>query len=418
MALVIYPLTAPPTTPEGVTHGAPVACGASSAEMRVLFSSLPATGHLNSLLPLAEAVADAGHEVAICATPAFADDIAKAGFEHLPGGAESVTEFFRDAPPRSDPDRWRWAHRVAFATRAVDAMLPDLERHADRWRPSIIVRETAEFAGCLVAERMGLPHASLATGSWSGRDRMRHVVTEELDGWRAKLGLAPDPSAQMVFRYLSLGLTPPHWDDDDHPPTAHFVRYRHPRARQEPRPAWLDASRDRPLVLASLGTVHHAEAGIFEAIIEAVAEEPIEVVVAIGRDQDPARFGVLPANVRLEPFVPQLAVLEEAAAFITHGGFNSAKEALSMGIPLLVIPIGGDQPYTAERVEALGLGRRAGPHERTADIIRARLRDVLQDPTYRTAARAFAADMAALPGLDHAVRLLERLARDREPIVR
>lgn len=386
--------------------------------MRVLFTSLPATGHFNSLLPLAQAVADAGHEVAICATPAFAGDIAKAGFAHLPGGTATFTELFRDAPPRSDPNRWRWAHRVAFATRAVEAMLPDLEHHAAEWRPQLIVRETAEFAGCLVAERMGVPHASVATGSWSGLDRMRFVVTEELEHWRATLGLTPDPSGEMVFRYLSLGLTPPRWDDDAHPPTAHFIRYEHPRARQEPRPAWLDAPRDRPLVLASLGTVHHAEAGIFEAIIEAVAGEPIEVVAAIGRDQDPARFGRPPDNVRLEPYVPQLAVLEEAAAFITHGGFNSAKEALSMGIPLVVIPISGDQPYTAERVEALGLGRRVGPDERSAPIIRARLREVLADQTYREAARAFAADMAALPGLDHAVALLERLARDRAPIVR
>ena len=386
--------------------------------MRVLFSSLPAIGHFNSLLPLAEATADAGHEVAVCCTPAFADDVARAGFEHLPGGAEAFAELFRDAPPRSDPDRWRWAHRVAFAGRAVEAMLPDLERHAKAWQPDVIVRETGEYAGCLVAERIGIPHASVATGSWSALDRMPLVVADVLDGWRATLGLEADPSAAMVVRYLSFALTPQRWDADEHPATTHFLRYRHPRARREPRPAWLDAPRDRPMVLASLGTVHHGEAGLFESILEAVADEPIQVVAAIGRDQDPARFGRLPANVRLEPFVPQLAVLEECAAFITHGGFNSAKEALSMGVPLVVIPISGDQPYTAERVEALGLGRRVQRDERSVEVIRARLREVLADPAYRMAAVQFGADMAALPGLDHAVGLLERLAHDRAPIVR
>ena len=385
--------------------------------MRVLFSSLPATGHFNSLLPIAEAVADAGHDVAICCSPAFANDVSRAGFEHLPAGSESFVELFRDAPPRSDPDRWRWVHRVVFATRAVEAMLPELERHAAAWRPDVVVRETGEFAGCLVAERMGLPHASVATGSWSGLDRMRPVAAEELDRWRATLGLAPDPSAAMAFRYLTLMLTPPRWDEDAHPPTAQFFRYAHPRARREDRPAWLDEPRDRPLVLASLGTVHHAEAGLFEAIVEAAAGEPIQVVAAIGRDQDAGRFGTPPDNVRIEPFVPQLAVLEDAAAFITHGGFNSAKEALSLGIPLVVIPIGGDQPYTAERVEALGLGRRVGPDERSSDVIRARLREVLADPAYRAAARTFAADMAALPGLDRAVRLVEQIARERRPIL-
>ena len=47
----------------------------------------PATGHFNSLLPIAEGLADAGHEVAICTTPAFAERVAEAGYEHLPGGA-------------------------------------------------------------------------------------------------------------------------------------------------------------------------------------------------------------------------------------------------------------------------------------------------------------------------------------------
>ena len=282
------------------------------------------------------------------------------------------------------------------------------------------MRESAEFAGCLVAERIGLPHASLATGSWSSLDDRREVVADILDGWRQRLGMEPDPSAQMMYRFLHLALTPPRWDPEGvHPPTAHFIRYVNPRARREPRPAWLDEPRaDRPLVFASLGTVAHAEAGVFEAILEAVAGEPIDVVAAIGRDQDPARFGQAPSNVRIEPYVPQIAVLEEASAFITHGGFNSAKEALSLGVPLVVIPISGDQPYTAERVEALGLGRRVGPDERRSDVIRERLREVLTDPAYREHARGFAADMAALPGMDHAVGLLERLVRDRRPIPR
>jgi UDP:flavonoid glycosyltransferase YjiC (YdhE family) len=389
------------------------------APMRVLFSSMPATGHFNSLLPLAEAVADAGHEVAFCTANAFAADAARAGFEHLPGGADDFSSFFTDAPPRSDSERWRWAHRVAFATRAVEAMLPDLERQATRWRPDVMVRETAEFAGCLVAERLDIPHAALATGSWSLLDDRRDVVADVLDGWRKRLGLPPDPSAQMMYRYLAFGFMPARWDDGDvHPPTAHFFRYEHPRARAEERPAWLDEPRERPLVFASLGTVHHAEAGIFEAILAAVADEPIEVVAAIGRDQDPARFGEVSANVRIEPFVPQIAVLGQATAFITHGGFNSAKEALALGLPLVVIPIGGDQPYTAERVEALGLGLQVGPDERNPEVIRERLRTVLGDPGYADRARTFAADMAALPGADQAVRLLEQLARDRTPITR
>lgn len=201
----------------------------------------------------------------------------------------------------------------------------------------------------------------------------------------------------MMFRYLHLAFIPPRWDGDmTHLPTIHFIRYDNPDRPGEARPAWLDEPRDRPLVLAALGTVMNTLPGLFEAIIAAVDDEPIEVVAAIGRDQDPARFGTPPPNVRTEAYVPQIQVLAECAAFVTHGGFNSTKEALRLGIPLVVIPIGGDQPYTAERVEALALGRAVSPEERDPAFIRGRIREVLAEPRYRANAQRFSEEMQAL----------------------
>ena len=122
--------------------------------------------------------------------------------------------------------------------------------------------------------------------------------------------------------------------------------------------------------------------------------------------------------MRIEQYVPQIQVLAECALFVAHGGFNGTKEALRLGIPLVVIPIGGDQPYTAERVEALELGRAVSPEERDPATIRTRIREVLANTLYRDNARAFAAEMEALPPIEHAVGLMEQLARDRRPIPR
>ena len=114
-------------------------------------------------------------------------------------------------------------------------MLPDVESHVAAWNPDIIVRETGEFAR-LAAERMGLPHASIATGSWSSLDDRREVVADVLDGWRGRLGMEPDPSALM----MAIGTTI--WPSRRRagtatrsPPTAHFIRYVNPRARLELR---------------------------------------------------------------------------------------------------------------------------------------------------------------------------------------
>ena len=387
--------------------------------MRALFTSVPLVGHFNSMLPLARATAAAGHDVAVCCASLFADQVARAGLLHLPGGADGWARWTADAPPHGDPARHRFIQHRVFAERAPLSMIPDLLAHARTWRPDVIVRENGEWAACLVAETLGLPHASIGSGSMSGREDRRAFFADPISARRAELGLPYDPAAEMMFRYLHIAFTPPSWEGDDpRPATAHHIRYDNPERPGETRPAWLDTPRDRPLVFASLGTVMHDLPGLFESILEAVADEPIEVVAAIGRDQDPARFGTPPRNVRIELFVPQIQVLAESTLFVTHGGFNGTKEALRLGIPLVVIPIGGDQPYTAERVEALGLGRAVLPHERDPETIRSRVREVLAEPRYREGARRFSAEMQALPPMEHAVALLERLARERMPLPR
>ena len=128
-------------------------------------------------------------------------------------------------------------------------------------------------------------------------------------------------------------------------------------------PDWVGRLPERPTVLASLGTVFNKTPGVLEAIVQALADEPVNVVVVIGRDQDPSRFGPQPDHVRLEHYLPQPLVLEHCAAFITHGGFNSVKEALSAGVPMVVVPISADQPYSAERCAALGVGLTVAPDD-------------------------------------------------------
>ena len=387
--------------------------------MRVLFTALPATGHFNSIVPLAQAVAAAGHDVGICSSAAFAAETAALGFRHFAGGAANLASLTTDAPPISDPARGSFVQVQVFGGRAPRRLIPDLVAAIAAWKPQILVRESSEYAALLVAEQLGLPHASVATGAWSARDDRRAVFAAALSQLRAEMGLTPDPGAEAMYRYLHLSFSPPRWDGDAViPATTHFIRYANPALPGQTRPAWLSADRARPLVLASLGTLMYGVPGLFEAIIDGLAGEPLDAIVAIGRDTDLARFGEPPANVRLERYVPQIPILAECAAFVTHGGFNSTKEALSLGVPLVVIPIGGDQPYTAERCAALSLGRVVSVAQRDHTHIREATREVLTDPGYRANAQRFAADMRALPSIEYAVELLVRLATNHRPISR
>ena len=95
---------------------------------------------------------------------------------------------------------------------------------------------------------------------------------------------------------------------------------------------------------------------------------------------------------------------------MSHGGFNSVKEALAEGVPLVIVPVAGDQPYCAKRCQALGVGRVIGPAERNAAAIRAAGRMVLCDPSYREQARHMRDEACALPPAAAAVTALEQVA--------
>ena len=392
-------------------------------QVRVLFTVHPAAGHLNPLVPVARALSDAGHHVAVASAPSFRAEVESFGLEHLGAGLDwlmsdqSTWDAFPPMPPPG-PEFPAWVV-LTLADITTRRMVPDLLAIAGEWRPDLIVREGMEYGGAVAAERLAIPHASVAGNACAAVDSPaidyfpgnRLMLAEPLARHREQFGLPPDPEVRMPFRHLHMCFTPPAWDGTSapRPPNTRFLRHASTLAPGARLPDWVERLPDRPTVLASLGTVFNKTPGVLEAIVRALAEEPVNVIVAIGRDVDPAHFGRQPDHVRLEGYVPQALLLPHCAGFVTHGGFNSVKEALSEGVPMVVVPISADQPYSAERCAELGVGVTVAAGDRSADAIRDAARRVLGEPGYRTAARDFQAEMAALPGPERMVELLEEL---------
>jgi UDP:flavonoid glycosyltransferase YjiC (YdhE family) len=349
------------------------------------------------------------------------------GLPHLDAGLDWITSdhstwgAFPPMPPPG-PEFGAFVVRV-FADITARHMVPDLLEISDTWRPDLIVRESMEYGGCLAAERLGVPHASIGGNGYSAVDSPevhyfpgnRRLVAEPLARHRTALGLSPDPDNNMPFRHLHLCFTPPVWDGIRalRPPHTQFLRYINAERLGESLPGWVADLPDRPTILASLGTVFNTTPGILEAILEGVGREAVNLVVAIGVDRDPRDFGPIRPQVRLEPFVPQPSLLPHCDLFITHGGFNSVKEALITGVPMVVLPITADQPYCAERCAALGVARVIAPERRTPEAVRAAALEVLGDSSYRAHALDFREQMLALPGPDRMVELLEGLVLER-----
>ncbi len=382
--------------------------------MRVLFTTLPASGHWHPLVPFAEALRAAGHEVAFATDPGGCTAITALGFSCFPAGADETVEAARERLDRLaslGTDGAAWMMSNYFAGRWAAARLPDLLGICDTWAPAVLVREDTEFAGCIAAERAGLPQAAVQVAAW--RPWIRLLIAGPLNRLRDDVGLPPDPDLAMLHRDLLIVPGPPGYQDVDDPLPATARAVRHvafDRSGEESLPAWVTALPDRPVVYATMGTRFNHVPGLLEAILAGLRDEPVTLVVTVGRDRDPAEFGPLPAHVRVERYIPQSLLFPRCALVVTHGGSGTVLAALGHGLPMVIIPISADQPDNARRCARLGVAKIIASEERTPEAIRAAVRAVLAEPGYRRNAERLRQEMAPLPGPEHVVGWLERLA--------
>ena len=142
-----------------------------------------------------------------------------------------------------------------------------------------------------------------------------------------------------------------------------------------------------PLVYISLGTLFNDNVALLGVCFEALGELAVQVVLSRGRQG--ADVGLpyeTPRNFMVCDYVPQLAMLERAAVFVTNGGIGSASEGLRHGTPLVFLPQVWDNYLMAYQVEKLGGGVRLSAAPSAAEL-RAAVEKTLADPAYRENSR-------------------------------
>jgi UDP:flavonoid glycosyltransferase YjiC (YdhE family) len=378
---------------------------------RILFTFAGGTGHFLPLVPLARAAEAAGHVVAFGGQPGMLATIEAAGFTAYDTGGETLLVTAERMPLLAvDMERELEAVR-GFARRTARARAAAVFHLCQEWRPDVLVCDEMDFGALVAAERVGIPYATVVCIG-SGSFVWPELVAEPLDELRAEHGLPPDPNVSMLGRYLVLSPFPPSFRDPANPlpSTGHAIRPVAVDAAAEP--AWL-AELTAPTVYFTLGTIFNLESGdLFERVLSGLRELPANVVVTVGRELDPRVLGPQPANVRVEQYVPQSLLLPHCDLVVSHGGSGSVAGALAHGLPMVLLPIGADQPLNAARCEALHVARVLDAPSVTPAEVRDAVSLVLRDPSYRRNARRLQAEIEELPGPDHGLRLLEGLATE------
>ena len=395
---------------------------------KALFFNVPAHGHINPSLPLVGELTRRGHHVTYFASEGYRARIEATGASFQPY-AEVRDDYF-DVQGLSGKVPQRVAHALMTTTRAI---LPELLDAACEAQPDYVMFDGMCPWGYFVARVLGvpavtslslLPPISPPLSALAQPHMLRFVASALLRDFDK--GIAASKISQALGNQY--GITPlgpasllnAIGDIAISYTSAYFAPYAETAPKAVRFVGWTpnDAGANdsfpfegdgRLLVYASLGTVNNDDMGFFHACIEAFASRDDVVLISTGGKIKPEAFGTLPANVLVQLWVPQAAVLKRAALFISHGGMNSVHDGLYFGVPLLLVPQQGEQMVIAMRVAELGAGLVLNKSRMSVEAIRANAVRLLTEPHFKTEANRIGESFRTAGGVAKGADAIERL---------
>jgi UDP:flavonoid glycosyltransferase YjiC (YdhE family) len=347
----------------------------------MLFSSGTAAGHLLPLVPLADAAADAGHDVAFLTGAEMAGYLGRRTL--LPVG-RSPAELLAESQRRTGGGDARHPGEAAvahFTDTRIDLTYDEALDQARRFAPHLLVCEALDFVGPLVAAALAVPWAAHAITAPMPAELYEPMLART-DAQRIARGLRPRQRVALVDPLPDVLRLP------SDPPL--------PADRIAMRPVAYTGDRisagapelpvGRPLVLITGGTSVR-EPDLLGGIAASVTKEGFEAVATVTPGTLPGSAGAHEIG-----FVPLARLLPDLDALVCTAGMGTVQAALAAGVPVVLRPVLADQPWNAKRVASAGAGlviddpAEAGPAVRT----------VLTEPQYRAAAETAAAAIRSM----------------------
>jgi UDP:flavonoid glycosyltransferase YjiC (YdhE family) len=378
--------------------------------MRIVFSTRPAFGHVYPLMPLAFAARDAGHEVIFTTTGSFLPTLPRLGFSTYDVGLSFEEAFVQlgvaagDSMAKLDngrPDP-QMGGRLFIDVLAQRTAL-DLAPLLAQLRPDLVVYEQYDFGAAVAAHAADLPAVCHSLSPRMPAEWLSVAVGVGLDRLWGTLAMVPPPSFDIFTGDVYLDIIPAVLQQSSFllEPARVVMR---PIPFAEPGavvPRWIGSQR-RPLVYLTLGTVVATDEVLLPAI-EGLATLDADVLLALG-SADGHGLGSLPANVHVEAFVHQPAVLRQADLVVHHGGTGTILGALTHATPQVILPKGADQFLNADAMVAAGLASVLEPSQVTPDAVATAAKIALEE--HRPAVDAVRDEIAAMP---HPAQVLEQV---------
>ncbi|MCX5388637.1 macrolide-inactivating glycosyltransferase [Streptomyces sp. NBC_00094] len=381
--------------------------------------SIAAHGHVNPSLDVIRELVARGHRVSYAVPASFAEKVAETG--------ATPVVYTSTLPTDDDPDAWGTElidNIEPFLADAVQA-LPQLAEAFDQDRPDLVLHDITAYPAPVLAHTWGVPALSLWPNlvPWEGyEEEVAEPMFAELkasprgkayyarfEAWLAEHGVDTHPDRLIARPRRAVVLIPralqPNADRVDESVYTFVGACQGSRADQG---EWHRPAGAEKVVLVSLGSSFTKQPDFYRACVEAFRELPEwHVVLQIGKFVDPAELGELPDNVEVHSWVPQLAILRQADAFVTHAGAGGSQEGLATGTPMVAVPQAVDQFGNADMLQSLGVARHLPMDDVTPERLREAVLGLVSDPEVALRAARIQKEMAEEGGTPHAADLVE-----------
>ncbi|MGW7098564.1 macrolide-inactivating glycosyltransferase [Streptomyces sp. NPDC054838] len=399
-----------------------VALVTTAKPAHIAMFSIAAHGHVNPSIEVIRELVARGHRVSYAIPASFADKVAETG--------ATPVIWHSTLPTDDEPEAWGSElidHLEPFLDDAVQA-LPQLAAAFEDDEPDLVIHDITAYPAVVLARRWGVPDISLSPNlvAWTGyEEEVAEPMKEQLRAtergrayyarfraWLDENGIADDPDRVVGWPRRSIVLIPkalqPHADRVDESVYTFVGTCQADRRATQgtwQRPA---AAEGKKVVLVSMGSTFTKLPAFYRACMDAFAELPDwHVVLQIGKFTDEAELGEIPANVEVHRWVPQLDILRQADAFITHAGAGGSQEGMATGTPMVAVPQAVDQFGNADMLQELGIARHVPMAEADARTLRDAVLALVTDPEVAARAEAVRARTAAEGGARQAADLIE-----------
>ncbi|MFE6184444.1 macrolide-inactivating glycosyltransferase [Streptomyces sp. NPDC056465] len=382
--------------------------------------SIAAHGHVNPSLDVIRELVARGHRVSYAIPASFAGTVAATG-------AHPVV-YTSVLPTADNPEDWGTElidNIEPFLEDAVQA-LPQLAEAFEGDEPDLVLHDITSYPARVLAHRWGVPAVQLWPNlvPWEGyAEEVGAPMTAGLKqtgrgrayyarfaAWLAGNGLGDLSSDDFVARpRRGLVLIPealqPNAERVDH---ARFTFVGACQGDRADQGEWKRPAGAEKVLLVSLGSSYTDEPAFYRACVEAFGDLPDwHVVLQIGTHVDPRALGDVPDNIEVHSWVPQLSVLKQADAFITHAGAGGSQEGLATGTPMVAVPQAVDQFGNADMLQSLGVARHLPKEEADAASLRAAVLALVDDPEVAARLERIRERMAGEGGTRRAADLIE-----------